>query len=425
VDTLLLGGRLADDQRIDNASSSQLLLIQNPSGNIVNYDTEPFGVDYKNQLQVYTLELNQIFQWDRFTLVAGSRYQSGTIDTQMTFTNPPGLVPFLFPNSADATSETGDFRRTTGYGYFTVEPLERIWLMGGLSYDTLYYPQNYRNPPLTSGQDHRSQTGPKAAVVWEMTPQVTFRGIFTHSLGGVSLDESFRLEPTELAGFPQTFRSLIPESVAGSVSAPAYEIYGGAMDFKFSNKTYAGLQVEELDSKASRTDGVFMLADSLAPYVPASTVENLDYRETTVRASVNQLLGRDLAAGTSYTYDQVKLGDVLSAVPVAAYPAANQQNRAVLQELGAYILFNHPSGFFARADATWYFQHNSGYSPGLPTSGFVQANIYCGYRFWNRRCEIQGSILNLGGGDYHLNPLNTYAELPRSRTYTMQLKFIF
>jgi len=50
------------------------------------------------------------------------------------------------------------------------------------------------------------------------------RGIFSRSLGGVSLDESYRLEPTQLAGFPQAFRTVISESLVGSVAAPEYEV---------------------------------------------------------------------------------------------------------------------------------------------------------------------------------------------------------
>ena len=56
---------------------------------------------------------------------------------------------------------------------------------------------------------------------------------------------------------------------------------------------------------------------------------------------------------------------------------------------------------------------------------FFQENLYAGWRFLNRRCEIQFGILNLGNQDYHLNPLNVYTELPRERTYTVRLKFIF
>jgi len=423
--TLLLGGRLVDSQHFSDLATPQLLLIQDAGGNIVNHDIEPFDANYSSQSQIYTVELNQIQQGDRVTLVAGGRYQSGTFDTQMTFVNPPALVPFLFPNPQDTTSETANFERLTAYGYLMVEPFDQFWLTGGFAYDDMSYPLNYRNPPLTAGQSHSSQLNPKAALVWEMLPPLTLRGIYAQSMGGVSLDGDYTLEPTELAGFPQTFRTLIPESIIGSVAAPEVTVYGGALDFKFSTKTFVGLQIEQLNSTVDRTIGVFSLVDSLAPYVPDSTPENLDYRETSVKVSVNQLLGDRFVVGAGYVYDDVHLSDVLPEVPVAALSTANQQDRAILQETSAYILYNHPSGFYARLDATWYNQNNFGYNPALPGDDFVQENLYAGWRFLNRRCEIQFGILNLGGVDYRLNPLNVYDELPRERAFEARLKFIF
>lgn len=423
--TLLLGGRLVNEQHFSDVGTPQLLLLQDGGGNIVGHDFEPFDADYNSQLEIYSVELNQIQQWNRVTVSAGGRYQSGTIDTQMTFKNPPALVPFLFANAQDTASDSEGFERITGYGYLTLQPFEHFWLTGGFAYDDLSYPRNFRNPPITAGQDHRTQFDPKAAVVWEVSPQLTLRGIYAQSLGGISLDESYRLEPTQLAGFPQAFRTLIPESVVGSVAAPEYEIFGGALDFKFPSRTFVGLQVEQLNSKVRRTIGDFSLVDSLAPYIPDSTQENLDYRENSLTLSLNQLLGKNFAVGAGYKLDDVELGDVLPGVPVAALATANQQDHAVLHEANAYILFNHPSGIYARLDANWYRQLNSGYSPALPGDDFFQENLYVGYRFLQRRCEIQFGILNLGDQNYHLNPLNVYAELPRERTYTAQLKFIF
>jgi len=63
----------------------------------------------------------------------------------------------------------------------------------------------------------------------------------------VSLDESYRLEPTQLAGFPQAFRTIISESVAGSVSAPEYETLGVALDIKLASRTYLGLEAAALN----------------------------------------------------------------------------------------------------------------------------------------------------------------------------------
>jgi Tfp pilus assembly protein PilF len=425
IHTLALGGRLDGEQHFSDLKARQLLLIQDFTGATYASDSEPFDINYHNQIEIYTAEINQIVQLNRLTLSVGARYQPGDIHTQVVFTNPPGLVPFLFNQPSDRTNVSAGFERFTGYGYATVEPLDRVWLIGGFAYDDLTYPRNFRYPPVSPGEDHRSSLGPKAAAVWQITPEATVRGIFTRSLGGVTLDESFRLEPAQLAGFPQAFRTLISESAAGSVEAPKYETWGGALDLKFPSRTYGGVQFEHLESNVRRSIGVYSLNDGLAPFVPASTREKLGYRENSVVASVNQLLGDYFTIGASYKFDQVELHDDLPQVPVAALASARQTLHADLHQTSGYILFNHPSGFFARADASWYRQSNSGYNPALRGDDFFQENLYAGWRFLQRRVELMLGILNLGDQDYRLNPLTVYAELPRERTYIARLNFLF
>jgi len=116
---------------------------------------------------------------------------------------------------------------------------------------------------------------------------------------------------------------------------------------------------------------------------------------------------------------------VLPAVPVSALSTADQTLHSELHQATGYILFNHPSGFFARGEAQWYHQHNSGYSTPMPGDDFFQENLFAGYRFAHRHLEILFGILNLGDQDYHLNPLTVYAELPRERTFIARLKFVF
>jgi outer membrane receptor protein involved in Fe transport len=358
--------------------------------------------------------LNQLFQWNRITLSLGGRWQGGSFQTQAQFADSP------LPLTSNPFAQVEGFNRLTGYGYLTVEPLDRLWLTGGAAYDDITYPDNFRNPPLSPGEAHTYQLGPKAGLVWNPVPLLTLRGAYTRSLGGVSEDESYRLEQTQVAGFPQTFRSLISESVVGSVAAPKYETYSVALDLKFPSRTYAGIQAQRLNTDVDRTVGALALDDFTPPFVTTSTLEQLRCHENSIGASINQLLGDDLVVGASYTFDRVELGDVYPNIPVAGY-ATTQHND--LHETAGYVLFNHPSGLFARADATWYHQINS--QAGQPGDDFVQENLYVGYRFLHRHAELMFGILNLSGQNYNLNPLNTYMELPRERSYIVRLNFVF
>ncbi|HVM50105.1 MAG TPA: tetratricopeptide repeat protein [Candidatus Acidoferrum sp.] len=428
VHTLIFGGRLENEQQFSDKSAPQLLLVENAKGNIYASDSEPFNVAYENNLKIYTAELQQIFAWDRITLSLGARFQSGTFDTtaSMMIANTNltiGKHPlFIGP---DNTTSTDPMQRATGYSYLTIEPVDRLWLIGGLAYDELCYPLNFRNPPIISGTDNKSQLGPKGAAVWQPIPEVTLRGVYAESLGGISLDESYRLEPTQLAGFPQVFRSLISESIVGSVAAPEYDIGGVALDLKFPTRTYAGIQFQHLDTQVGRDIGDFLLVNGKAPYVTSSTRENLDYYENTLYGSVNQLIGKMFAVGVGYGFTHAHLHDQLPNVPVKALASADQSVGADLQVLNGYIRFNHPSGFFAVADAYWYHQNNYGYTPALPGDNFPQLNFYVGYYFYRRHGQITLGILDANDRNYHLNPLNYYAELPRKITFTAGLNFVF
>ena len=423
VHTLLFGGRLENEQHFSDQGAHQLLLIQNSKGQLYAADSEPFNVKYQNNLEIYTGELNQIFEWERVTLSLGARFQSGTFDTSVGMTNPPGLAP-LFHGPLN-TSSSDPMQRATGYGYLTVEPIDRLWLIGGLAYDDLTYPRNFRYPPTASGSDNTSDLGPKAALVWQPLTAVTLRGAYSRSLGGVSLDESYRLEPTQLAGFPQVFRSLISESIVGSVAAPEYQTAGLALDLKFPTRTYAGVQLQRLETQMGRDVGLFLLENGKAPFVTSSTRENLDYYENSINVSVNQLIGKMFAVGVGYGFTHADLNDVLPYVPVKALPSARQDVQGDLQVLNGYIRFNHPSGFFALADVYWYHQNNFGYTPALPGDSFPQLNLYAGYYFARRHAQLTLGILNVTDQDYHLNPLNYYAELPRKITFTLGLNFVF
>ena len=419
VRTLLLLSRLVDEQYFSDQAAPQLVLDEDPTGAIYGVGSEPYDVNYHNQFEIYSAELNQICQWDRVTLSVGARYQSGTFQTQDQLGN--SSLPALFTPTASSVSD--NFERITGYGYLTVEPLTRLWLTGGFAYDDVTFPANYRQPPVSSGEDERSQLGPKAALVWSPAPPVTLRGVYTRSLGGVSLDESYRLEPTQLAGFPQAFRSLISESIVGSVSAPTYETLGVALDLKLGPRTFADIQAERLTTDVQRDIGVFILQNGVSP---GSTPETLNYKEYDLAASLNQLVGDKIVLGTSYKITQSKLQDVLTEVPVSAFAQADQTEEATLQEVEGYAQWNHPSGFFARAEAHWYGQSNSGWTPAEPGDYFFQENLFAGYYFAHRRAELLLGILNLTGQDYHLNSLTVYEEqLPRSRVFEAALSFMF
>lgn len=440
VHTLLLGSRLDSQQHSRELGVNSLILATNAAGDVTQVYTvgtglagnDIGGIDYfyDSQFETYSGELNQIVQQGRHTVVVGSRVQRGNFDTDNLLVNvQPPAQGTLFQNPPASASIDADFERDSFYGYYTLEPIDHLLLTAGLAYDRVVVPSNHRNPPVSSGEDEEDQWDPKAGVIWNPLPALTMRGVYTRSLGGVSFDESFRLEPTQVAGFNQSFRTIISESIVGSVSAPSYETMGGALDYKLKSNTYLGVQGQHLDSRVHRTIGIFGFDDSFNPQsvVPITTREHLDYGESSISAYVNQLLAEEWVLGTQYRFTHSKLHTELPSIPASLNlnPSSDRTEKADLHQVNLFLLYNHPSGLFARAETQWYHQNNAGYQPSLATEDFFQHNVYMGYRLRRQRGEIGVGILNLADTDYRLNPLNLYAELPRERVFVARLKFNF
>lgn len=428
VHTLALGGRLENDQRFGDQNTTQLVVSTNGATVVGVNPSPPFDVFYRSQLVIYTGELNQIFQGDHFNLVAGGRFQSGSFATTdrltLSSTAADAYQPFFLvpPAAGDAHDH---FERASAYSYHTIKLAEQLVLTAGLTYDRLVYPDNFRQPPIQPGTRTRDQVSPKTALVWAPRPELAVRGVYARGLGGVSFDESFRLEPTQLAGFVQSFRTLIPESLVGSVSAPSYELGGVAVDLKLRTGTYLGLQAEQLSSDVDRTYGVFDYNGAPPPpppITPGVTPQTLRYQERSLLATVHQLLGDEFSLGALYRLTHSRLQATFPEVPSAAWTEADTTRSALLQDASVYGLIRHPSGFFARADIHWYHQHNFDDQPRLPSEDFVQANAFIGYQLRRQRAELTLGVLNLNDRDYHLNPLNLYSELPRERTFLVRLR---
>jgi hypothetical protein len=188
-----------------------------------------------------------------------------------------------------------------------------------------------------------------------------------------------------------------------------------------------------LNSTVNRVDGVFNYYPFLFDDpVPAGLRENLDYTEKSLLFTANQLLGRDWSLGARYLLTQAVLNDNFPDTPITS-PSLNipspiipsQRTKGVLQQVSLSAIYNLPCGFFARGEANWYGQNNSGYTPGEPGDDFWQFNAFAGYRFLHRKAEFTLGLLNIAGQNYNLNPLNLYNELPRSRTLVMSLQLSF
>ena len=424
--TLFLAGRLQDTYKVTNPDAGSLVLGET-AGTIEGVDSVALHQNYRSDLVIYSAELQQLWEHGRNQFIVGARYQQGQFETQEQLNLQ--TFSFYFPDPPVTVSDqsfANSMERVSGYGYYLWQALDSVELVGGVSYDWLTFPLNFRSTPVASGQQSEDQFCPKAGFIWTPFGKTTVRGDFTRSLSGASLEESFQLEPSQVAGFNQLYRSLIPESVAGANAGASIETWNLSLEQKIGHSTYLGASGTILYSKVSRQTGVFISDVDVSDFAfSGTTPEQLNFRERSLLITADQLVGRDFAFGARYRLTDAKLSDSFTAFPTSGVNLngfnPNSQVGSLLNQLELHANFNHSSGFFSEFQAVWYAQSNSGYSPDLPGDDFWQFNLFAGYRSPQRRVEVTVGLLNLTGRDYKLNPLTVYNELSRERTFVVRL----
>jgi tetratricopeptide (TPR) repeat protein len=454
MNTLLLVGRLADDITFSDLNSAadaaeflqtgvrpnvsrSIIIAHDPTGAVApppfTLFTLPLDLRYHSTFTTYTGEFNQIWETENNTLIAGARFQAGEFHTSDKLDNPPSFAVRFFNDPAAAQDFNTSFERQSLYAYDTWRPFPGLSLTGGISYDRLSYPTDYRNPPILDSESSRSRVSPKAGFIWNPMGKLTFRGAYTRSLGGVSFDESVRLEPNQVAGFNQVFRSIISESVVGSVAAPTFENAGLLVEDKFGTGTYVALQATLLLSDVDRRIGTFDATYvpgigivNIPPFATSSTPQQLNYEEQNLLFTFNQLLGDRWSLGANYQYSFADLQTVLPAIPKSISPElADSRVKATLHQGQIFAIYNHPSGWFGRLEGYWARQSNVGYVPDIPGDEIFQLNAYAGFRFRRNYGDVTAGFLDINDQDYKLNPLNYYSELPRERTFALQVRLNF
>ncbi|MBL9169079.1 MAG: TonB-dependent receptor [Verrucomicrobiales bacterium] len=428
VQTLFLAGRLHDHRSFDLPDAPSYVLLESGLGTPVGL---PVVLDqsYQSRAVIYTAELQQIVQKADHTYVFGGRAQLGGFDSENRYSGLTAGSGFPQLPVEPSTRSDADFERFSTYVYDHWQWSPRWLAVAGLTYDHIRYPLNHRFAPLAAGEQTQDQVSPKLGLIWTPRSDTTLRAAFSRSLGGVAFDQSFQLEPSQIVGFNQVFRSLMPESVADANSASEFQIGALAIEHRVSSNTWVGLIGEWLTSEVDRTTGAWNFFDVTASPLPSMRVrEHLNYEERSLTAYAYQLLGQEWSLGGRYRLSHAELDLAHPDLPSTAFPVppfGSPATSALLHQLRLFLQFQHPGGFFSSVEALWHRQQNFDYTPDLPGDQFWQLNVYAGYRWPNRRAEVRLGLLNVTGQDYRLNSLNLTDTLPRERTLALTLKLNF
>jgi Flp pilus assembly protein TadD len=428
VHTLFLAARVDDTLSFTNRTQPTLIAFRegdDPSP-LVLLQPVNMSEHYEDKLELYSGELQQIWEQPAHTTIVGGRAQYGHFRTKSVQSQPldfGALFPQPVTNAADQNLAT-DFYRLSIYGYHQWQVLECLQLVGGLAYDWMKFPENTRYAPISAAEKTEDQISPKAGLIWTPMKDSILRVAYTRSLAGPTLDQSYRLEPSQVAGFLQSYRSIIPESVVGANAGAEFETFGISWEQKFCTGTYLGLSGELLNSKVDRTVGAFDIFDTPVFGVPSGVRERLDYKEQSLMFTANQLIGKEWSLGVRYRVSKAVLHDNFVDTPPSDFRSV-QRTESVLHQVNLFTIYNHPSGFFATPEAVWYAQNNLGYTPARPGDDFWQLNAFVGYRFPRRKAQAMIGVLNITDKDYRLNPLNVYNEAPRERTLAVRFQLNF
>ncbi|MEY4917282.1 MAG: hypothetical protein RL616_1195, partial [Verrucomicrobiota bacterium] len=434
--TLVLFSRLADDFTQHNGNAdvlylqtpffgSGVLAVQNGPLTPAPTGSGPLATDLNSRFTLYSADVQQIWETENFSLIAGGRWQSATEnnDAQLTEANNGS------PNTVLTQNKSGYLERGDAYAYGSWQMTGKLRVIGGVDYSHIRFPKNLDLPPLAAGETEKDLIAPKLGLIFQPWERGVIRAAWTRSLGGLYFDNSVRLEPTQVGGFNQAYRSLLPESVAGLVPGSQFETISLGFDQSLKSGTFFGVETEQLTSKGERTAGSFSSFGGLLidPGTVSQTRQQMDFRERNLSLYVAQLLGDYFSVSTRYRLSEAKLTTEFPDIPntAAGLDQLEQHDRAVLHTVSFALNFNHPSGFFAQWQSSWYHQNNFGYVPSLAVENLWQHNLMVGWRFARRHAEIRAGILNLTDEDYRLNPLNLMADLPRGRTFVASLRLNF
>jgi outer membrane receptor for monomeric catechols len=228
-----------------------------------------------------------------------------------------------------------------------------------------------------------------------------------------------------VAGFNQSFRSILSETVAGANAGARFETFGASIEQTFPTGTYLAAGANMLSSELNRDLGVF--AVDFAAYARVHQMANeVEFDERNLHISASQLILRDWSVGVRYHVRDSSVDDLYPEAVGAQWQIngfqESQHLEATLHRVHLFTVYNHPSGLFGQVGGLYNVQSNRGYDPDIPGDSFWHLNAFLGYRFPNRKAELRFGVLNLTDQDYQLNPLTLYRELPRERTFTIRFQ---
>ncbi|MDQ8204288.1 FecR domain-containing protein [Pelagicoccus sp. SDUM812003] len=383
-----------------------------------------FAVDFTSRFEAYGVEFQQIWDGERLDIVVGARAQSGDTwsKSEIAFLGDP-FPGFYFPEEIPDQAVEEGFRRVDGYAYMYGQLSPCFQFVGGVGFSWIEFPSAIQSPPVSSGSRSEDAVYPKIGFMWTLSEASVFRGAYSRSLGGLFQESSVRLEPAQINGFGQAYRSLAPESVVGTVPGARFESISFGSDHNLAKQSYFGWEGERLSSEVTRMAGVFSGVDMFRSMKADAVSQDIEYEELNFSMYFNRLIGESWSLGGDYRIRDSKLSLVTPGLSETVWETGFAARSAKLQQIGLWGAYSHRSGIYGRLRSTFVEQKNAHDDQALGSEAFWQFDAFFGYRWPRQRMELSVGLLNLTDQDYRLNPLSPHGDYARSRTVFASFSF--
>lgn len=386
---------------VTNAGSDEILGIL--SGSI---DSEA-----KSDAVQVEVQHRQIFE--TYQIIGGVRLQEGDWETQ-----------FQLEGSPDQNAEE-PFDRAEAYLYGYFEMNETVTLIAGVNATRFTFPLNLFTLPSSPDQKTIEKFMPKLGVYWDVAPNTTFRAAYLQSLGGLALEDGYRLEPTQVAGFLQGYRTLLAEDIDGTHPALEFENAGIGLTHTTDSNLFFDV---ELNSRKSTSDRGLGHLKNLPLLTPASWSTFTEFEEQVAAFQIAKIVGKSTTLSVEYSYNDSEVDSVIPTLNTEAHRDGQ------LNSCGARILQRTSSGFFTSFDVVQHRQDlsESSYRNGSligesSQSGIdhVQGNLEAGWRSRSGSIRLAAGVKNLFDDNTDIDPLNWTLPLYPERVFYLDGSWTF
>jgi tetratricopeptide (TPR) repeat protein len=267
-------------------------------------------------------ELQHLFRSRYFNLTSGGGYFDVNAEQDSLQTVGPPLIPgppLTPPTLTRRASTPLVTHHGNVYSYSQINLVKDVTFTLGVSFDALTgdFPG-----------DDKHQVNPKTGITWNPFPGTTLRAAAFRTLKRTLITQQ-TLEPTQVAGFNQFFDDLnLTEAWR----------YGGAIDQKFTNNLFGGVEFSKRDLKVPFLN---FAANPLSP-----PTQEADWEEKLARTYLFWTPHPWWALRAQYIFERFERD--------RQFPAGVTEADTHRVPLG--INFFHPSGFGASVTGTYYNQ---------------------------------------------------------------------